>query len=153
MTGAGCRAAAIAVLMLLGGCGDTGGGSTTNSEGDDAGLMTATPEPVSYASVTGDAKAGERSFLQCKICHTIEADQNRIGPSLHAIIGRKAATVPGFAYSPAMKNSGITWSEEELFRFIGDTRGTVPGTKMAFAGMRNAQTRADVIAYLKSASK
>ncbi|MGF7147380.1 cytochrome c [Sphingomonas zeicaulis] len=151
MKTAGCRATAIAVLTLLGGCGDSGSGSTTI-----AGAPAQTgiePEPVSYASVTGDAKAGERSFLQCKICHTIEADQNRIGPSLYGIIGRKAATVPGFAYSPAMKNSGIIWSEEELFRFIGDTRGTVPGTKMAFAGMRNAQTRADVIAYLKSASK
>ncbi|AHE54344.1 c-type cytochrome [Sphingomonas sanxanigenens] len=149
MTGAGIRATTIAVLMLLGGCGDSGAGPTATADG--ASPTGTDPEPVRYASVTGDAEAGERSFLQCKICHTIEPDQNRIGPSLHAIIGRKAATVPGFAYSPAMKNSGITWSEEELFRFIGDTRGTVPGTKMAFAGMRNAQTRADVIAYLTAA--
>lgn len=151
MKEAGAGAAMFAALILLGGCGDSGTESTAIADG--AGSSGLAPEPVSYASLTGDAKAGERSFLQCKICHTIQPDQNRIGPSLHAIIGRKAASVPGFAYSPAMKNSGITWSEEELFRFIGDTRGTVPGTKMAFAGMRNAQTRADMIAYLKTASK
>lgn len=140
-------------LLALAGCG--GNDSTTTTEGGDVtALPTAeTPAPIVYASLTGDAKAGERSFLQCKICHAVEADQNRIGPSLHAIIGRKAASVAGFNYSPAMRNSGITWTEDELFTFIGDTRGTLPGTKMAFAGMPNAQTRADVIAYLKQASK
>ena len=138
-------------LLALAACGPN---TASTEAGSDAqpGAAPVTP-PVAYAGLTGDPRAGERSFLQCKICHTVEQGQNRIGPSLHAIVGRKAATVPGFAYSPAMTNSGITWTEEELFRFIGDTRGTVPGTRMAFSGMPNAQTRADVIAYLKSASK
>ena len=108
--------------------------------------------PVEYASLTGDAAKGEKVFLQCKACHVLEEGQNRVGPSLHAIIGRTAGQVVGFSYSAANKNSGVVWSEEELFKYLEAPQKVMPGTKMAFAGLKNPQDRADIIAYLKGAS-
>ena len=93
---------------------------------------TATLDGVQFASLTGDVAAGEKVFVQCKTCHVTDEGQNRIGPSLHKIVGRQAGTVPGYSYSAANKNSGITWTQE----------------KMAFAGIPDAQKRADLIAWL-----
>lgn len=109
--------------------------------------------PVEYAALTGDAAAGEKTFLQCKACHVLDEGVNRVGPSLHGIIGRTAGSVAGYSYSAANKNSGITWTEEELFRYLEAPQKVVPGTKMAFAGLKKPQDRANVIAYLKTASK
>ena len=78
---------------------------------------------------------------------------NRIGPSLHGIIGRAASAVPGFSYSAANHASGITWSKEKLFQYLEKPQRVVPGTKMSFPGLPKAQDRADVIAYLETASK
>jgi cytochrome c len=83
----------------------------------------------------------------------ITAGVNRVGPSLHAIVGRAAGTVEGFKYSDANKNSGITWTQQELFTYLENPRAKVPGTIMAFVGLRDAQQRADVIAYLKEKAK
>lgn len=106
-----------------------------------------------FASFTGDAKKGEADFITCKTCHAIEAGVNRIGPSLHGVVGRHAGSIPGFTYSAANKNSGITWTEEKLFQYLENPQRVVPGTKMTFAGWPNdPQKRADVIAYLKSNS-
>lgn len=108
---------------------------------------------VKFAAYTGDAKKGETAFITCKTCHAIEAGVNRIGPSLHAVVGRAAGTIPGFTYSPANKNSGITWTEEKLFQYLENPQRVVPGTKMTFAGWpTDPQKRADVIAYLKTLS-
>lgn len=104
---------------------------------------------ASGAQMSGDPTRGQRVFAQCASCHTIEAGVNRVGPSLHGIIGRAAGSVAGFNYSDANRNSGITWTEQELFTYLENPRATVPGTTMAFAGLRNPQQRADVIAYLK----
>ncbi|PMX56167.1 cytochrome c family protein, partial [Pseudomonas sp. FW305-33] len=68
---------------------------------------------VKLAAYTGDAKKGETDFITCKTCHAIEAGVNKIGPSLHGVVGRKAGSIPGFTYSTANKNSGITWTEEK----------------------------------------
>lgn len=100
------------------------------------------------AQATGDAAAGEKVFNQCKACHTVQAGQNRVGPSLHGVVGRKAGSVEGFTYSPAMKNSGLTWTPEELDKYLADPKGTVPGNKMAFPGLKKPEDRANVIAYL-----
>jgi cytochrome c len=108
---------------------------------------------VSYASLTGDATKGEKVFLQCKTCHVLDAGVNKVGPSLNGIIGRAAGQVAGFSYSEANKNSGLTWTEEQLFTYLENPQKTIPGTKMAFAGLKQPQDRADVIAYLKTASK
>ena len=98
----------------------------------------------------GNAANGAKVFTQCKTCHVTTAGVNRIGPSLHDIVGRKAGAVPKYAYSVANKNSGIVWTEAKLFQYLEAPRQVVPGTKMAFAGLKKPQDRADVIAYLKT---
>ena len=107
---------------------------------------------VKYASYTGDAAKGKVDFLQCQTCHSIEAGVNKIGPSLHGVVGRKASTIAGFNYSAANHASGITWTEEKLFQYLEKPQRVVPGTKMTFAGFSDPQKRADVIAYLKTNS-
>ena len=114
---------------------------------------TDTIDGAKFADLTGDAVHGEKVFLQCKTCHTLEEGKNMIGPSLHGIIGRKASTIAGFSYSAANQASGITWSPEKLFQYLEKPQRVVPGTKMSFAGLSKAQDRADVIAYLTTASK
>ena len=111
---------------------------------------TETTDGTMLANFTGDAAAGEQVFNQCKTCHVTEAGVNRTGPSLHAIVGREAGTVEGFNYTPANANSGITWTKEKLFQYLQNPQRVVPGTKMAFAGLSEAQDRANVIAYLET---
>lgn len=105
---------------------------------------------VKYAGYTGDAAKGEAVFIQCKTCHEVTAGVNKIGPSLAGIVGRKASTIPGYQYSPANHNSGITWTPEKLFQYLENPQRVVPGTKMAFAGIPDPQKRADLIAYLQA---
>jgi cytochrome c len=105
---------------------------------------------VTLASLKGDAVKGEQIFAQCKTCHVAEKGVNRVGPSLWGVVGRHSGSAEGFKYSPANKNSGLTWTEDELFTYLEAPQKTVPGTYMAFAGLRNPQDRADVIAYLKT---
>ena len=102
------------------------------------------------AGLTGDVARGQRVFMQCRTCHAIEAGVNRVGPSLHGIVGRRSGIMANYRYSAAMKNSGRTWDEETLAAYLENPRAYIPGTKMSFAGLRNPQQRADVIAYLKS---
>jgi cytochrome c len=101
------------------------------------------------ASFTGDATAGERTFAQCKTCHKDEAGKNGIGPSLYGVIGHKAGIAPNYNYSGAMKNSGLTWTEQTLADYLENPRKKVAGTKMTYAGLQKPQDRANVIAYLK----
>lgn len=105
---------------------------------------------VTYAALTGDAAKGEKVFAQCKACHVAEAGKNRVGPSLWALVGRTAGMIPGFNYSKANKASGVIWSEDVLFTYLEAPAKFMPGTRMAFGGLKNAQDRADVIAYLKT---
>jgi cytochrome c len=104
------------------------------------------------ALADGDAAAGEKIFIKCKTCHTLEAGKNKVGPSLAGLIGRKAGTAPDFNYSDAMKNSGITWDEAALSEYIADPKGRVPGNKMVFPGVKKDEDRANLIAYLKQAT-
>ena len=108
---------------------------------------------VTYASFTGDAAAGEKVFAACRTCHVFDEGVNRVGPSLHKIVGRKAGSVAGFSYSDANKNSGITWTPDVLFDYLKDPKAYVPGTKMAFPGVKDDQKRADLVAYLEAQSK
>lgn len=101
----------------------------------------------------GDAAAGERVFRQCAACHTVEAGKNRVGPTLHGIVGRMAGTVEGFAYSKSNKEFGKEWSVQLMFDYLENPRTAMPGNKMAFAGLRNPQDRADVIAFIVQKSK
>jgi len=103
-----------------------------------------------FASFTGDAAKGKVAFVTCQTCHSIDPGVNKIGPSLHEVVGRKAGIEPGFTYTAANKNSGITWTEEKLFQYLENPQRVVPGTKMTFAGFSYPQKLADVIAYLKA---
>ena len=112
-----------------------------------------TLDGTKFADMKGDAKHGEAVFTQCKTCHVIDPGVNRIGPSLHGIIGRKSGQIAGFSYSTANKESGITWTPAKLYQYLEKPARVVPGTKMAFAGLPQGQDRADVIAYLTEATK
>ena len=104
------------------------------------------------AFADGDADKGKKVYNKCKACHTLEAGKNRIGPSLHGIIGRAAGTAEGFKYSSAMSGSGLTWDEATLDKYLEDPKGFVPGNKMAFPGLKKEDDREDVIAYIKANS-
>jgi cytochrome c len=129
---------------------DAAGGGT--SAPATSGGSAAAGGGVVLAGLTGDAAAGQRVFRQCQTCHSVKPGENKVGPSLHGIVGRQAGTIPGFRYSPANKNSGATWNEETLFAYLEDPRKFMPGTYMSFVGLKQPQQRADVIAYLKTQS-
>ncbi|WP_207537206.1 c-type cytochrome [Sabulicella rubraurantiaca] len=103
-----------------------------------------------------DADAGQRVFNQCRACHTInQGGRNGVGPNLHGVWGRKAASVEGFRYSNPMREraaAGLTWDEETLRSYITDPKAVVPGGSMAYPGLRNAQQLNDLLAYLQRAS-
>src|SRR6188768_3121929 len=97
-----------------------------------------------------DAAAGEKVFGVCKACHQIgETAKNNVGPQLNGIIGRKSGTVPGYNYSAANKDSGITWDEATFREYIKDPKAKIPGTKMIYAGLKDEQRINDLLAYLK----
>ncbi|MEQ8398831.1 cytochrome c family protein [Thalassobaculum sp.] len=107
------------------------------------------------AHADGDSAAGKKVFRKCVACHTVQVDKHRIGPSLAGIAGRTAGTTEGFKFSDAMKAFGAdgkVWDDATLDAYLADPKGVVKGTKMAFAGLKDAQDRADVIAYLKAAN-
>lgn len=103
------------------------------------------------AAAAQDAAAGEKVFLsKCKVCHMApEKAKNLVGPSLAGVVGRKAGTAAGYHYTDANKDSGITWDEAELKKYLKDPKGVVPGTKMVFPGLQAEQDIDNVIAYLK----
>ncbi|KAI7884434.1 cytochrome c [Lichtheimia hyalospora FSU 10163] len=103
----------------------------------------------------GDATKGAKLFkTRCAQCHTLEkGGPNKVGPNLHGIMGRKSGQVAGFSYTDANKNKGVIWEEQTLFDYLENPKKYIPGTKMAFAGFKKAQDRADVIAHLKEATK
>jgi cytochrome c len=100
----------------------------------------------------GDAAAGEQVFKRlCTSCHIATAEGKRgVGPTLWNIVGRKSGTVEGFRYSAANQNANIVWAPEILDKYLTNPRSIVPGTIMAFAGIRNDADRANVIAYLET---
>ena len=155
-------AAALASLATLSACGD---GIRADETPAPAATETAAAAPAAtdaaapaadagatmeFASMTTDAAAGEKVFALCRSCHVLEEGVNRVGPSLHNIVGRASGSVEGYSYSDANKNSGVTWTTDVLFEYLEDPKGFMPGTKMAFPGIKDAQDRANLIAYLES---
>jgi cytochrome c len=100
----------------------------------------------------GDAESGKKVFAKCQACHSLDAGVNKIGPSLHGIMGRPAASVDGFKYSDAMKNAQLTWTPDVLDHYLTNPRKSVPGTKMAFPGLPKPEDRANIITYLEQAA-
>lgn len=102
---------------------------------------------------TGDVAAGKQVFSQCTACHTIgDAQPSTVGPNLHGVFGAKAGSKTDFKYSPGMLAAGWTWDAEKIAAWVADPMAQVPGTKMAFIGVKDAKQRIDLIAYLKVAS-
>ena len=100
----------------------------------------------------GDAALGQKVFNKCKACHGAAEPKNKVGPSLKGLIGRNAGSIEGFAYSEAMKTSGIVWSEDTLKPYLADPKAVVPGTKMSFTGLKKEEME-NILAYLKEATK
>ena len=103
-----------------------------------------------YAQSTGDATKGKSVFRQCSVCHSDKEGENRVGPSLFGVYGRKAGEAPAFSYSKAVKDSGISWNDDNLSKYLENPQQVIKGTRMAFPGLKKPEDRADVIAYLKS---
>jgi len=101
----------------------------------------------------GDPVKGKAVFARCAICHDLKPGVQKIGPSLHDVFGRKAGTVAGFNYSPAMKSAKITWSATTLDSYVTSPAKMVPGNKMPFAGLAAPSDRANLIAYLRGVTK
>lgn len=108
----------------------------------------AAPQMASAA----DAANGEKIFRKCATCHVLEEGGRKIGPSLYGVFGRTSGTLEGFRYSKAMQDAGVVWSEETIDEYLADPRGYIKGNRMAFVGLRKAEDRADLIAYLKTAT-
>lgn len=101
------------------------------------------------APVAAQAQA-PAAFKQCVACHKVDAGKNGVGPSLFGVFGRAAGQADKFKYSEAMKNSGFTWDEAGLTKYLTDPKGSIPGNKMAFAGVKKTEDLAAIIDYLKT---
>jgi cytochrome c len=99
-----------------------------------------------------DAAAGEAAFRRlCTACHIVTAEGRRgVGPTLFGVVGRKAGSVEGFRYSNAKRDANLVWTPEQLDKYLTNPREFMPGTTMAFAGIRNDAERANVVAYLQT---
>lgn len=139
------RASALLVAVALAAC---------SSGGDDAARRARLGPNPTFAQVMriADADAGRRQFGQCAACHSIAAGgADRNGPNLHGVFGAPVAqNRPRFGYTDALQAHGGLWSAERLDPWLANPRATVPGTTMAFAGVRDPLTRADLIAYLRT---
>ena len=111
------------------------------------GLVT---QPAARAPA-GEPAEGEAIYHRCLACHSLE--YNRVGPRHCGLFGRRAGTLKGYSYSTAMKMYGVTWSEMTLDHFLENPMKAVPGTKMAYAGVKDEQERAELITYLKQATR
>lgn len=108
------------------------------------------------ALAEGDAAKGEQVFKKCMACHSATDATNKVGPTLQGVVGRKAASVEGYKYSPAMLakgQEGVVWDEATLAAYLPKPMAFVPGTKMAFAGLPKPEDVQNVIAYLKAQSQ
>ncbi len=116
-----------------------------------AAVVSAVPALAGSPSLEGDPVRGESVYQRCIGCHSL--DRNRTGPRHCGLIGRRAGSVPGFAYSEAMRQEDIIWTSDMLNRFLASPTTMVPGTTMTYAGISDPQERLDLIAYIEAASR
>lgn len=101
-------------------------------------------------AVAQSPEAGEKVFAQCRACHKVgETAKNLVGPQLNGLFARKSGAVEGYVFTEANKNANITWDDTSFREYIADPKGKIPGTKMAYAGLKNPQQISDLTAYLK----
>ena len=106
------------------------------------------------AVAAGDAKRGAQLFQQCMACHSVQPGEHLTGPSLAHVAGHKSGSAQGFQrYSEALKRSGVTWDDASLDKWLANPEKLIPGNVMTFPGVRDAQARQDLIAYLKAAAE
>lgn len=100
-----------------------------------------------------DLAAGRQVFARCRICHRVAVDApNGVGPNLHGVFGRKAGSLGGYDYSPAMQRSGVVWTDQTLARFLRDPKTFIPGNRMGFPGLDDTGEIENLLAYLKQAT-
>ncbi len=109
--------------------------------------MIASPVQAEEAAMVA---AGAEVFKRCQACHTADSSKNAFGPSLTGVVGRQAAALPRFAYSEALQESGITWTEDNLRQWVADNTKLVPGTRMRHVAISDAAEQDYLIAYLKT---
>jgi cytochrome c len=117
-------------------------------------LLLASSASAQLAAQGADAPGQQIFNNACRTCHTIKDGDNRVGPHLHNIIGRKAGSSPNYRYSEAMQSADFVWDEDKLGRFIENPEALVPGNGMTpYTGVRSAEDRAKIIAFLKSSGQ
>lgn len=148
-----CLAGALVVSFALAGC---GGGEPGSAPQEQAAPQAAAAggEDLAAMMANADLNRGKTLFLQCRACHSLSAanEPGKIGPTLYGVIGRAAGTVPGFEYSDAVTQSGLTWTAEDISAWLERPGDFLPGNKMVFIGIKNAQDRANVLAYIQQES-
>ena len=118
-----------------------------------SGLILAGSLFAAAGAFAADAAHGKKLFEECAACHSLERGVHGIGPSLQGMFERKAGDVAEYRYSPAMKRSGIAWSAQTLDTFIADPQQEIRGNRMPYSGMPESRDRADLIEYLRAATK
>ena len=153
-TASGSRIATIVTLACaLAAC---GGQPQDEQAGPDGGNSSSAPAASGTASAVAipatppPAAPPPASFAQCLTCHALQPGRNGIGPSLAGVVGRKAASVPGYAYSPALTAANLTWDRTTLDRWLTAPMQAVPGTRMIYAGISDPARRKEVIDYLET---
>ena len=124
-------------------------------EVEDAGTEVAEEEPAEEVDIAtlmaeADAASGEKVFRACSACHKLEVGANAVGPHLAGIVGRNVGSADGYAYSEALAGMDEIWSYENLSAFLAAPSDWAPGTKMSYRGLKDAEDRADLIAYLET---
>jgi len=147
-------AATILAAALLTACGNGQGASAPKAQSPAPKAAQNQAAPQAATAVVEKTRTplenGAKIAKQCKICHSFEdGGANKVGPNLWGIIGSKAASKDGFKYSKAMTEANITWDEASLEAYITKPKEFVPGTRMAFVGVKKEQDRADLLAYIK----
>lgn len=152
---------AVAFVLVLAACGQPAPESTTTeaapstatpaattagpSDAENRAAIAALPAPYNEANY----EAGRTVFAQCRSCHTIaQGSMNMVGPNLHGVIGRRIGSLPNFNYSPPARAQNFSWDAEHLDQWIANPQAMIPGTRMGFAGVRDATQRRDLIAYI-----
>jgi cytochrome c len=153
----GLTLVATAFTAALAGCGKPSSSPPPAADEQAAApAASLTPEQVKAAQAalpapynTADLDNGQAKFALCSSCHTLtQGGPTMTGPNLYAIIGEKAGVREGYKFSEPMKAAGFVWDAAHLDSWIADPKAMIPGTKMTFAGLKDAKDRTDVIAYL-----